>query len=74
MPLLKEWAYAGIRFDLTSAAVSLAASGDGAPQVAAPLVFAVLAVASYVLRPSSRTLAAFDASDAAESADREIAT
>ena len=57
MPVLKEWAYAGICFDLTSAAVSHAASGDGAPEVTAPLVFAVLAVASYVLRPRSRTVA-----------------
>ena len=30
-PRLKEWAYAGIVFDLTGAFVSLAASGDGVP-------------------------------------------
>ena len=58
VPLLKEWAYAGVCFDLTSAAVSLAASGDGASEVAAPLVFAVLAITSYLLRPQSRTLRA----------------
>jgi len=56
VPLLKEWAYAGVCFDLTSAAVSHAQSGDGASEIAAPLVFAVLAVASYVLRPQSRAL------------------
>jgi DoxX-like family len=60
VPVLKEWAYAGICFDLTSAAVSHAASGDGAAEVSAPLVIAVLAIASYVLRPCSRTIAAFD--------------
>jgi len=54
-PLLKEWAYAGICFDLTSAAVSHAASGDAAAEISAPLVFAVLAMASYVLRPQART-------------------
>jgi uncharacterized membrane protein YphA (DoxX/SURF4 family) len=60
MPVLKEWAYAGICFDLTSAAVSHAASGDGAPEVSAPLVIAVLAIASYVLRPQSRSDTVFD--------------
>jgi len=55
LPLLKEWAYAGVCFDLTSAAVSHAASGDTPAEVSAPLVFAVLAMASYVLRPQART-------------------
>ena len=54
IPVLKEWAYAGICLDWTSAAVSLAASGDGAPQLATPLVFAALAAASYLLRPCRR--------------------
>ncbi|HWZ92840.1 MAG TPA: DoxX family protein, partial [Polyangiaceae bacterium] len=66
LPVLKEWAYAGICFDLTSAAVSHAASGDAASEVAAPLVFAVLAVASYVLRPQSRTISALSAFEASE--------
>jgi len=60
MPVLKEWAYAGVCFDLTSAAASHAASGDAAPQVAAPLVFAVLAMTSYLLRPCSRTVSVFE--------------
>ena len=51
MPVLKEWAYAGICSDLTNAAVSLTASGDAAPQLVTPLVFAALAAASYLLRP-----------------------
>ena len=55
-PRLKEWAYAGIMFDLTGAAFSHAASGDGAGDIAAPLLFAVLTVASWLLRPQSRRL------------------
>jgi uncharacterized membrane protein YphA (DoxX/SURF4 family) len=53
-PRLKEWAYAGVFFDLTSAAVSLAAVGDGVGAALLPLLFAGLALASYALRPSSR--------------------
>ncbi|HEX3777432.1 MAG TPA: DoxX family protein [Polyangiaceae bacterium] len=58
LPVLKEWAYAGICFDLTSASISHAASGDDASKIAAPLVFAVLALTSYLLRPRCRTVAA----------------
>jgi DoxX-like family len=53
---LKEWAYAGIFFDLTGAAVSHAASGDAAANVIVPLVLAGLAMASWSLRPQSRKL------------------
>jgi uncharacterized membrane protein YphA (DoxX/SURF4 family) len=53
---LKEWAYAGIFFDFTGAAISHAASGDGAGRVSLPLVLAALAVASWMLRPESRKL------------------
>jgi len=58
-PRLKEWAYAGIFFDLTGAAVSCAAAGaQGAYafHIIAPLVFAVLALASWYLRPESRMI------------------
>jgi len=55
-PRLKEWAYAGIFFDLTGAAASSAAVGGGAFHILAPLVFAVLAVASWALRPRSRVI------------------
>jgi uncharacterized membrane protein YphA (DoxX/SURF4 family) len=58
-PRLKEWAYAGIFFDLTGAAISCAAVGGyGAYgfHVIAPLLIAVLAVASWALRPPSRTV------------------
>jgi hypothetical protein len=56
-PRLKEWAYAGIVFDLTGAFVSLAASGDGLPSLVGPVVFLALAIASWALRPASRTFA-----------------
>jgi uncharacterized membrane protein YphA (DoxX/SURF4 family) len=56
LPRLKEWAYAGIFFDLTGAAISHAASGDGAARVLPPVVFAGIACASWLLRPQSRKL------------------
>jgi hypothetical protein len=58
-PRLKEWAYAGIFFDLTGAAASCAAVGGyGAYgfHVIAPLIIAGLTVASWALRPPSRTI------------------
>jgi uncharacterized membrane protein YphA (DoxX/SURF4 family) len=58
-PRLKEWAYAGIFFDLTGAAASCAAVGGYgayAFHVIAPLIIAGLAVASWSLRPQSRTV------------------
>lgn len=56
-PRLKEWAYAGFFFDLTSAAFSRAAVGDSAIDIIAPLVFLALVMASWALRPDSRRLA-----------------
>lgn len=58
-PRLKEWAYAGIFFDLTGAAASCAAVGGYgvyAFHVIAPLIIAGLTVASWALRPPSRTI------------------
>jgi hypothetical protein len=55
-PRLKEWAYAGIVFDLTGAAASHAASGDGAGQVIPPLVLVAIAAVSWALRPEGRIL------------------
>ncbi len=58
-PRLKEWAYAGIFFDLTGAAVSCAAVGGYGTygfHVLAPLIIAGLTVASWALRPESRTI------------------
>jgi len=58
-PRLKEWAYAGIFFDLTGAAASCAAVGGYgayAFHVIAPLLIAGLTVASWALRPPSRMI------------------
>jgi uncharacterized membrane protein YphA (DoxX/SURF4 family) len=58
-PRLKEWAYAGIFFDLTGAAASCAAVGGYgayAFHVLTPLILACLTVASWALRPQSRTI------------------
>jgi uncharacterized membrane protein YphA (DoxX/SURF4 family) len=56
-PLLQEWAYAGMIFDLTGAAASHAASGSDTRHVVVPLVLALVVVASWALRPASRRLA-----------------
>jgi uncharacterized membrane protein YphA (DoxX/SURF4 family) len=58
-PRLKEWAYAGIFFDLTGAVASMVAVGSyGAYgfHVIAPLVITGFLVASWALRPPSRTI------------------
>ncbi|HYT71086.1 MAG TPA: DoxX family protein [Gemmatimonadales bacterium] len=56
LPRLKEWAYAGIFFNMTGAAASHAASADAAWHVIVTGCLAVLAVASWALRPPNRTL------------------
>ncbi len=53
---LKEWAYAGVAFDLTAAAVSHAAVGDELPKIIIPIVLLGIAAASWALRPDSRKL------------------
>jgi hypothetical protein len=58
-PLLKEWAYAGIFFDLTGAAASCAAVGGYGVygfHVLAPLIITGFCVASWALRPPSRAI------------------
>ena len=58
-PRLKEWAYAGIFFDLTGAAASCTAVGGYGEygfHVLAPLIFAGVTVASWALRPESRKI------------------
>ena len=52
---LKEWAYAGIVFELSGAVASLAACGRTTDLIA-PLFLLGLALASWALRPASRTL------------------
>lgn len=52
-PRLKEWAYAGAVFTYTGAAASHLAVGDGAGALG-PIGFAVIAFASWALRPPAR--------------------
>jgi uncharacterized membrane protein YphA (DoxX/SURF4 family) len=58
LPLLKEWAYAGMTFNLTGAAASHFANGDPLADVITPLVILGIVAASWVLRPASRRVAA----------------
>lgn len=55
-PRLKEWAYAGMIFDLTGAAASHAICHKETNEIAVTLVLALLAMASWALRPTSRRL------------------
>ncbi|UWZ82370.1 DoxX family protein [Occallatibacter riparius] len=54
-PRLKEWAYAGVIFDLTGAVASQLASGWMDPaNMTFPIVMIGLAAGSWALRPASR--------------------
>lgn len=56
-PRLKEWAYAGVFFDLTGAVASLCASGFiDVRTIAYPLLMIAVAVVSWASRPPSRRL------------------
>jgi uncharacterized membrane protein YphA (DoxX/SURF4 family) len=55
-PRLKEWAYAGMFFDLTGASISHTVMSGGALNIVLPLVLAGVLVASWALRPESRKL------------------
>src|SRR6266536_3542674 len=59
---LKEWAYAGIVFELTGAAASQAVRGRP-NDVIAPVVLLGLALASWALRPPNRVLGAVSPSN-----------
>ncbi len=58
LPRLKEWAYAGIFFNMTGAAVSHSVSHDATWHVIVTASLAALALASWALRPQSRILGA----------------
>jgi uncharacterized membrane protein YphA (DoxX/SURF4 family) len=55
-PRLKEWAYAGMIFDLTGAAFSSTAIGNAWWHILAPLSVALVVAASWALRPRDRVL------------------
>jgi uncharacterized membrane protein YphA (DoxX/SURF4 family) len=65
LPRVKEWAYAGMFFNMTGAFVSHVAVGDfgpGAFHLIATGATGMLVVASWALRPRSRRLGAGSAS------------
>jgi DoxX-like family len=55
-PRLKEWAYAGIFFNMTGAAATGLFVGVAAWHVVVDLVLAALTITSWALRPASRRL------------------
>jgi uncharacterized membrane protein YphA (DoxX/SURF4 family) len=61
LPRVKEWAYAGMFFDLTGAAFSHASSGDPASAVLTPVILLGLVIGSYLLRPEQRRLGGAEA-------------
>lgn len=56
LPRLKEWAYAGILFNMLGAFVSHVAHRDPAWSIVVTLVIAGITLASWALRPRSRKL------------------
>lgn len=54
LPILKEWAYAGVTFNMTGAIVSHLYSGNGVTKVLPPLMFLAVTAISWALRPASR--------------------
>jgi DoxX-like family len=54
LPLVKEWAYAGLMFIYTGATASHIWVGDGAKALVGPLLLVGLTVASWALRPQPR--------------------
>jgi hypothetical protein len=58
LPLLKEWAYAGVTFALVMATISAYSIGE--PWVL-PLVLLAVLVVSYLTRPAGRRLVALPA-------------
>lgn len=56
LPRLKEWAYAGMVFDLTSAVVSRTVTGGDAIKILPPLVVLAIVLLSWRLRPAGRAL------------------
>jgi DoxX-like family len=64
LPRLKEWAYAGVVFDVTGAIVSHLSVGDGPSHLAPPLVVLCLILTSWALRPASRILGSLGSSSA----------
>ncbi len=52
LPRLKEWAYAGLFFTLTGAAISHAVVGDPVGKILVPLALLAAAMTSWTLQPA----------------------
>src|SRR5258708_9425483 len=59
VPRLKEWAYAGMIFDLTGATFSRLASGDGVMMVIVPVAIAGVVMISWAFRQEGAILKKF---------------
>jgi hypothetical protein len=57
LPIVKEWAYAGIAFLLTGALVSHLAVGHEWVEILPAVILLALAVSSWALRPAPRRAA-----------------
>ena len=55
LPRLKEWAYAGMIFDLSSAVISRIVVGGVTIKTLPPVLVAAIVIASWKLRPGGRT-------------------
>jgi DoxX-like family len=55
---VKEWAYAGMFFTLTGAALSHSASGDAVGRIFVPILVLGAVVASWALQPARQALVA----------------
>lgn len=53
-PTLKEWAYAGIFFNMTGALFAHLSVGSSVPEMFPPVLFLLIAAASYYFRPADR--------------------
>jgi hypothetical protein len=62
LPRLKEWAYAGVMFELMGAAASHVLRRNGPGDVITCLILATFALASWALRSPSRMLGSISAS------------
>ena len=54
LPVLKEWAYAGMSFDIAGAIFSHLSVGDPPQTLAMPAFIGVLLILSWALRPAAR--------------------
>lgn len=59
-PLLKEWAYAGFFFIMSSAVISHIASNDPVNEISGPLLLLILTLLSWYFRPTDRKIIALN--------------